>query len=78
MFAYPIWEWDENHTFQRDTLGSAIQFYNVNAVQASHWDEIHSGMKVIMVSYKKPLISLFPSTHQTIAWNETSSLNSTS
>ena len=77
MVAYPIW--DENHTFQGDTfIGSAVQFYNVNAVQASHLDETHSGMKVIMVSYKKPLISSFPSTHQTIAWNETSSLNSTS
>ena len=76
MVAYPIW--DENHTFQGDTLGSAVQFYNVNAVQASHLDETHSGMKVIMVSYKKPLISSFTSTHQTIAWNETSSLNSTS
>lgn len=48
VFEYPIW--DENHTFQRDTLGSTVQFYNVNAVQASHWDETHSGMKVIMVS----------------------------
>ena len=76
MFAYPIW--DKNNTFQRDTLGSAVQFYNVNPVHASHLDETHSGMKVIMVSYKKPLISLFPSTHQNIALNETSSLNSTS
>ena len=50
--AYPIWR--ENHVSE-NTLGEAVRLYHVNAERTSLWNETHYGMKVITVSFPRPL-----------------------
>ena len=42
----------ENHA---SALACAVRFYHLNAVRTSLWNDIHSRMKVIQVSYKQSL-----------------------
>ena len=50
--AYLIWR--KNHAGE-NALGWAGQFYYVNAIRTSHWNETTSVLNVIPVSYKNPL-----------------------